>query len=509
MEEFITRLRRYVAKLHARERKPFYLLVDNQYRALHWSGPADHYGFTQLEEGSDQSDQLLFLVGLDQAEESTTKLPFIDIGYNNVTAQVHAIRLKNGWGLAFVDVSDEKQGRLRYQQLAHELSLAQAKQEKLYAELREAHDQLAEMNEALEQASMLKSQFIGRMSHEFRTPLSSVLGFAELAREDMDDTDRLLSDLQAITRGGQYLQNLIDNLIDQAVIENDQLAIRPVACDINAMVSGLEELFQPTARQRGLSLAWWVGPELPPRLWLDELRLRQVLINLINNAIKYTDEGGVTVSLDWEDDQLTIDVEDTGRGIRQQDLDTLFEPFNQGSGKVSRGAGLGLSISREILQRMGGDLTLDSQPGQGTRARCQVPAGARLETEAQSQGIAGKKILVLEQDQDAKQLLETYLLGAGCEVAAVLNKEELLESLEMEKPDLLLIGLRGSEEDKQIVEQVAEAPHSVPVIALGTREDRANYRDVLDLGYHDLVTKPFKRTELVRELGAFMQLAGG
>ena len=500
MQEFIARLRRYVAKLHVLERRPFYLLVDQQYRVLHGSGPAGHYGFASVEPGTDLADKLLFLVGLENTPDKVTKLPFIELGHNAVTAQVLAIKLRQGWGLAFTDVTHEKNERLRYQQLAHELALAHAKQQKLMDDLQAAH-------EALEKASMLKSQFIGRMSHEFRTPLSSILGFAELAREDTDDKSRLHSDLQAITRAGQYLQNLVDNLIDQAVIENDQLTIRPVACDVKDLVAGLEEIFQSTAQQRGLSLAWWIGPDLPERLWLDELRLRQVLINLINNAIKYTDDGGVTVSLDWQEDQLSVDIEDTGRGIQKQDLENLFEPFNQGSGTVSRGAGLGLSISREILQRMGGELTLQSEPGQGTRAHCTLPAGARLETTHSPLALEGKKVLFLEQDQDAQQLLEIYLMGAGCNVLAVQNAEEMLLALETEQPDLLLAGLRGEPDDKLLPQKIAEAKGSCPIIAIGTREDRANYRDVLNLGYDDLVTKPFKRTDLLSNLGAFLKLA--
>jgi len=500
MQEFIASLRRYVAKLHALERHPFYLLVDNQYRTIYASGPGAHYGFASTEPGTDLSDKLLFLVGLDNGTEKITRLPFLDLGHNAVSAQMLAVKLKQGWGLVFTDVTQEKNERLRYQQLAHELALAHAKQQKLMEELQAAH-------EGLEKASRLKSQFIGRMSHEFRTPLSSILGFAELAREDMDDKGRLHNDLQAITRAGQYLQNLVDNLIDQAVIENDELTIRPVACDVKELVTGLEEIFQSTAQQRGLSLAWWIGPEVPERLWLDELRLRQVLINLINNAIKYTDEGGVTVSLDWQDDQLSVDIEDTGRGIQKQELENLFEPFNQGSGTVSRGAGLGLSISREILQRMGGDLTLHSEPGHGTRAHFGLPAGARMETAHSTLALEGKTVLVVEQDQDTRQLLEIYLTGAGCVVVAVQNGEEGLHALETEKPHLLLAGLGGEPDDKLVPKKMADASHTCPIIAIGTREDRAHYRDVLSLGYDDLLTKPFRRTDLVNDLSAFLRLA--
>jgi len=509
MDEVIGRLRRYVDNLQQLERKPFYLLVDEQFHALQWSGNAAHYGFANIQRGDDLSDKLLFLVGLEEHHEIASKLPHLDIG-NGISAQVHTVRLKNAWGLAFIDASEQHAVQLRYQQLAHELALAKEKQEKLFAKLQEAHQQLEMKNRALDEANELKTRFIGRMSHEFRTPLSSIIGFAELAKEDRDDPTRLQADVSAITRGAQYLLNLVDNLLDQAVMENQALVMRPIACDVHELVASLEELFQPSARQRGLSLAWWVGPDLPPRVWLDEMRLRQVLVNLISNAIKYTTEGGITISIDWENDQLSIEVEDTGRGIRADELESLFQPYNQGKdrNKSHKGAGLGLSISREIARHMGGDLQLRSEPGKGTRALCVLPAGARLEKESRGNALSGQRLLLLEHDQDVQNLLELYLLGADCQVEKAQDVGEAMLRLTQTPPDLLLVGLRGNDSDRQTPHQLREAGYKGQLIAVGTREDRANYRRILELGYDDLVTKPFKRTALLQDLGAFMQLAG-
>jgi DNA-binding response OmpR family regulator len=130
-----------------------------------------------------------------------------------------------------------------------------------------------------------------------------------------------------------------------------------------------------------------------------------------------------------------------------------------------------------------------------------------METVHATLALEGKKVLVVEQDQDTRQLLEIYLTGAGCEVVAAQNGEEGFHALETEQPDLLLAGFRGEPDDRFVPQKMAEAKHTCPIIAIGTREDRAHYRDVLNLGYDDLLTKPFKRTDLVNDLGAFLKLA--
>lgn len=504
MDTAIKRLSSYISNLHNRDKRPFFLLTDNHYRGVDSSGFAAHYGFEEAVRGTDLSDRLLFLVGQEQTDEPALRLPFLDIG-NGVSAQVHAVRLRNGWGVAFIDVSEEMRHRLQYQQKAHEVTLLQTEQEKLLQRLQQAHDELAEKNHALDRASRLKTEFIGRMSHEFRTPLSSIMGFADLAREDLNQPARIHEDLQAIARSANYLLNLVDNLLDHAVGEQNNLVIRPTACDIHALIANLEELFHPMARQRGLSLAWWLGPDLPPRLWLDELRLRQVLVNLIGNAIKYTQEGGVTVSLDWDADELRISVEDTGPGIRAGEMESLFEPFNQGGGDTRRGAGLGLAISREIARRMGGELTLASQPGRGATAQCQVPAKARMSPGDPSQKLRGSKVLVFEPDRDNRQLLEIYLLGAGCEVVHATDANECARLAAEIRPALALAALLDPDNDTLTARRLREAGYQGPLIAIGTRDEHDNFQAVQRRGFTDLVTRPVGRSQLLRQLADFVQ----
>jgi signal transduction histidine kinase len=488
----IERLTGYLREIDDQRQLPFYLLVNDALELADARGQAAHYGFTDLHRGKDLSETLLFLVGMeDTALGQITTLPILDMG-QDIYAHVYILRLKNGWGMAFTDACREHAERLRYQQLANELALSER--------------ELARKHAELEQAMQAKSLFIGRMSHEFRTPLSSILGFATLAQEDMGDAARLHTDLQAIKRGANYLLSLVDNLLDHSVLEHERLHIRPTACDIGRLVGELEELFQPTARQKGLSMAWWVDVSLPKRLWLDELRLRQVLVNLIGNAIKFTREGAISISLEWADDRLQVAIEDTGTGIPPQDLKRLFKPFSQGPAmeQGQRGAGLGLSISRGIVQAMGGELMLDSQPGRGTRASFHVEAPARDRKSDEERSLHRQRILLLEEDPDTRELLTIFLKGAGARLSVARDADEC-EALVSQQPELILVNLLPEPRHRLLLRRLQQAGFRGPVLAIGAQDDEGLHKKLKRAGYSGLITKPIRRSELINELAGMLE----
>ncbi|BAN70217.1 ATP-binding response regulator [endosymbiont of unidentified scaly snail isolate Monju] len=481
----IERLQGYLQTARMQGVKPFYLLIDDDFRLRAPRGQARFYGFDGLSPDSDLSDQLLFLVGQDQDPGATLHLPMLELP-NGTYCELHAIRLKNGWGLAFCDASIQQQLQARYQQMAHELALAQY-------QLKHQHQQLQEANEA-------KSRFIARMSHEFRTPLSSILGFTELAHEDMGDPWRLNADLEAISRGANYLLSLVDNLLDHAVLEQGELIIHPTSCEPYRLIDDLEQLFQPAAHQKGLSLAWWLDAGVPDHLWIDEVRLRQVMVNLIGNAIKFTQEGGITVSMEWHDERLKVQVEDTGSGISESEQARLFEAFMQAdAGKSARGAGLGLTISREIVRRMGGDLTLRSRPGRGTRIRFDIKAPARAGSEAGKVSLEGMRILLLEQDPDIRKLLTIFLKTAGAELLEAGGQQKALELLS-KKPQLALCHLLDPPQHRLLLRVLRQAGFQGPVLAIGSQDDQDLLNEILRAGYADLITTPIRRTELLARL---------
>ncbi len=481
----IERLKGYLGRAWEIERHPCYLLVDDDLALRDAQGQASHYGFSGLRPGMDMREALRFLEGLELPAGKILQLPILELD-NGLFAEVHAVRLRNGWGLAFTDATEQHERQRRYQQTAHELALAQ----------RELEAHQAQLESALE----ARTRFMGRMSHEFRTPLSSILGFAELAQEDMGDKARLQADLEAIGRGAHYLLSLVDNLLDHAVLEQGELIIHPAACDPNALVNDLDQLFQPAARQQGLTLAWWLEGGLPSRLWLDETRLRQVLVNLIGNAIKFTREGGITVSMDWSQDRLEVAVEDTGPGIPPEEQERLFDAFNQGSSaQGKRGAGLGLSISRELVRRMGGDMMLESRPGRGTTVRFHLAAPARQAQGGGENDLRDRRILLLERDGDSRQLLSIFLRGAGARVLLADTQDQAVEHLS-ERPELVVAALLEEPHHRLLLKRLAGAGYQGPVVAVGTADDAALLEKVRRAGYADLICKPVRRSEFVQRI---------
>lgn len=357
-------LRAYVDDLLVRQARPFVLRLDTRRRVAASSGDGQPYGFDNLVVGQSVEAQTPFLLGLAEPPQSRQVIQFWETP-TGAAAHIHLLPLSDGLGLVFVDATPERDRQRRHQQAAHELALLQYQRERLVRELENSQAKLVEANR-------LKGLFIARMSHEFRTPLSTILGYSDLLRETLRDDAVALKDLGAITRAAHYLLNLVENLLDQARAEQEDLPIQPQATRIADLIAELDGMFQPIAEQKQLVLRWQHSRHLPAKLLIDGLRLRQVLINLLGNALKFTREGSVTVALDWHQDQLEVEVADTGPGITKALQSNLFEPFRQGdSGK---GAGLGLSISRRIARSMGGELRLGQTSPSGTAIRLRLPA---------------------------------------------------------------------------------------------------------------------------------------
>jgi len=260
------------------------------------------------------------------------------------------------------------------------------------------------------------------------------------------------------------------------------------------------KLFQPAARQQGLTLAWWLEGSLPSRLWLDETRLRQVLVNLIGNAIKFTREGGITVSMDWAEDRLEVAVEDTGPGIPPEDQARLFDAFSRGSAaQGKRGAGLGLSISRELVRRMGGEMLLDSRPGRGTTVRFHLTAPARQAQGGGENHLKDRLVLLLERDGDSRQLLSIFLRGAGARVLLADTQDKAIAHL-AESPQLVIANLLEEPHHRLLLKRLAGAGYQGPVVAVGTADDAALLDKVRRAGYTDLICKPVRRSEFVQRI---------
>ncbi len=239
-------------------------------------------------------------------------------------------------------------------------------------ERRQAEDVIAGAQRKAEAASAAKSRFLATVSHELRTPLSGVMGMADLLI-DTGLTPEQATYARAVKSSGESLLSLIDEILDFSKIESGKLELAAENFDLSALVEGVAELIAPRAQDKGLEIASFITPRTPRQLLGDPARLRQVLLNLAGTAVKFSSHGGVGVSVSLSaQGRILFEVADTGEGIAPDRLERIFEEFEQGEG-VADGAGLGLAISRSLVEMMGGSLKVESRPGRGSTFTAEIP----------------------------------------------------------------------------------------------------------------------------------------
>ncbi|HEU5431306.1 MAG TPA: ATP-binding protein, partial [Thermomicrobiales bacterium] len=252
--------------------------------------------------------------------------------------------------------------------------------------LRATNAALADSTKRAEEANLAKSEFLANMSHEIRTPMTSILGFAELlADSDWScESEKRREALGALQRNGRHLLEIIDDILDLSKVEAGQMAVERLPCATRSILQDVDELMRARAEEKGLSLEIDCEPPVPALIETDAVRLRQILINLAGNAIKFTHAGGVRLRARVEHDEpgrprLCFEVSDTGIGISDEQLRRLFRPFSQADASTTRrygGTGLGLTISKRLTELLGGEIRLASQPGHGSVVQVSLPLEA-------------------------------------------------------------------------------------------------------------------------------------
>lgn len=396
------------------------------------------------------------------------------------------------------------------------------RRENLERAVRERTAELEEAKNTAENADKSKSEFLANTSHEVRTPLNAILGMAEFLDETELTTDQRRQ-VRTILSSGRSLMSLLNDVIDLSKVEAGKLDIVPQPSHLPTLIEDLRSLWRPAASSKALTFDIIVDRERepPPHLLMDELRVRQCLSNLISNAIKFTDSGSVTVRLSSERRKdgvaLTFEVADTGIGIDPESLQRLFTPFEQADSSITRrfgGTGLGLAISRQLAELMDGDITVDSQLGEGTTFTLEILVHP---TETPATGVAsdattgadigvlkGLRTLIVEDNHVNRLVVKGHLKALDMTFDEATNGRECLDYLAHSSYDLILMDVHmpvmdGLETIKRI-RASSEPWRNAPVIALTADAMSDDRRRLLDAGMSGYASKPIDRSALLQEM---------
>ncbi len=401
--------------------------------------------------------------------------------------------------------------------------------------LKVTQQELIQAKEAAECANRAKSEFLSKMSHELRTPLNAILGFTQVLARDNTLKPAQQKQLGIIKRSGEHLLSLINDVLEMSKIEAGRTTLNENRFDLYRLLSSLQEMLHLKAHSKGLQLTFNYSPDTPRYVRTDESKLRQILINLIGNAIKFTSSGAVTLRVGRSHKSdvtshkgesapgslfLHFEVEDTGPGIAADELDTLFEPFVQTkTGKMSQeGTGLGLPITRQFVQLLGGNITVSSTLGEGTIFKFDVkvtlaPAAEIQTATSTRQAIAlapnqrTYRILVVDDRGESRQLLLHLLSRLGFEVREAENGQQAVALWDSWQPHLILMDMRmpvmdGYEATKQIKSHLkGQATVIIALTASAFEEDRTM---ILSAGCDDFVRKPFQEEVLLEKIATHL-----
>jgi len=375
--------------------------------------------------------------------------------------------------------------------------------------------------ESLQQANRAKSVFLANMSHEIRTPMNAILGFSQLMLRDPDLTSQQCQYLGTINRSGEHLLALINDILEMSKIEAGRTTLNLSTFDLPVLLKDLEMMFRVRTNEKKLAFSVDVDDDVPRHIVSDINKLRQVFINVLGNAVKFTDQGGIGVRVAADRQEATgpvlqVEIEDTGPGISTDEQEQMFRHFEQTKTgqQTGTGTGLGLAISREFVRLMGGDITLTSQVGEGSVFVIRLPLN-----EGEAQAVEGKeqprhvlrlqsgqpicRVLIADDIEDNRQLLAELLAPVGFEVRLAINGAEALREFEQWHPHLILMDFRMPVMDgHEAIRRIRSLPASqdTKIIAVTASALDENRQDLMDIGADDFLSKPFREAELFQKI---------
>ncbi|MHC4975706.1 MAG: PAS domain-containing protein [Planctomycetota bacterium] len=392
---------------------------------------------------------------------------------------------------------------------------------------RRHEDELDEARRNAEVASQTKSEFLANMSHEIRTPMTAILGYTDLLLGENIDTHERHEYVTTIQDNGKHLLQIINDILDISKIDSGKMVIETIESDLTEIVDGIQTLFAGPMDEKGLGYEIVFASPIPRRVCTDPMRVRQILINLIGNSLKFTDTGCVKVRLGMESHNssvLLVEVEDSGIGMDKSSIKTLFDPFTQADSSTTRrfgGTGLGLAITRRLVELLGGTIDVESEPGSGTCFRLAIPvapiegsemiATVRDMSEAPSvdpgesgaclSNVSGAcRILLAEDGVDNQRLIETFLVSSGAHVCIVENGQEAVDELTRNPGgfDIVLMDMQMPVMDGyEATRRIDGMGLGVPVLALTAHAMRGDRERCIAAGCIDYLTKPINKDTLV------------
>ena len=384
-------------------------------------------------------------------------------------------------------------------------------------ERREAARALRAAKDAADAASRAKSFFLASVSHELRTPLNGILGYTQILRRDNGLNERQRGGVRVIHESAEHLLALINDVLDLSKVEAGRIELQPADFDLPEFVRGVEQVFTPRAREKSLLFETAIAPDLPRWVRGDEQRLRQIVFNLLSNAVKFTSAGGVVFSVqaapaaDSGKSLVRFSVSDTGPGIAPEDLARIFEPFTQvgqAAGSAASGTGLGLAISRSLVDRMGGELHVESKPSWGSRFWFELPlpavaaAPALTSRSRRPTGYAGprRRVLVVDDNTANRAVMVDMLAPLGFELAEAADGASAVRLAEEFRPDLVLMDLRlpGEFDGLEATRRLRRSTrgHEVRIIAVSASAYDLDRSECFQAGCDDFLAKPFREEDL-------------
>ncbi len=483
---------------------PLVLSIDGEWNLLAAKGDCAYWGFVadQREEAL-QTVRDLFL-GIDLSVEQGFQ--FVELPQGQA-AHLHLVPDGAQMHVVLLDARGDSERQRAGQQLGNEAELAGIEKNRAINRLKQIRSELECQRERLEEANALKNAFMATLSHEFRTPLTSIFGYLHLLERRLAHDASTQHSLRAIRRGATHLLGLSENLLEYGRGESGRSRLNPIRVEPEQLAEDLRVMFNPLAREEGLGLTI-EAESVPVPLIHDEVRVRQIMINLISNAIRYTPRGSVQASLRWDGEILALRVIDSGIGIAPELRSQIFKPFNAGGQQGSKGAGLGLSIVKRLVDQMHGTLRLESVPGEGTRFEVDLPPLgstqastdpiARQTGDPESWSIGGTA-LVVDDDEDIRELVRTLLRDLGFQVHTASDASEGFEAALRLCPDVAIVdvqmpGLSGN----AAVYRLRAQGYKGRIISLSADDSLDAREAALSAGSDSYLTKPINIERFVR-----------